>query len=67
MALQATGSAKEELCAIFRRVGEKDPRAMDELYAFQQRHPEVRCQNCWSCHLLRGLYSAHSVITDCEL
>ena len=31
-----------DLRAIFQRVGEKDPRGLDDLYSFQQRHPEVR-------------------------
>ena len=30
---------KEELVAIFRRVGERDPRGLTDLYAFQEVPP----------------------------
>ncbi len=40
MPAQGSSSVKEELVAIFRRVGERDPRGLIDLYAFQEVLPD---------------------------
>ena len=49
---QGSSGVKEELVAIFRRVGERDSRGLTDLYAFQEvpTHP-VSCLHATPCRL----------------